>query len=88
MAEISRFNSLVDAISFRRQRDPQGQACVFLSGNGDAKTVSNEQFYHDMPIDNTGFRVALRLHGMTKLVVLCSYAKLSLHLIGKVSVKW
>jgi hypothetical protein len=30
-------------------------------------------------LDNTGFRVALRLHGMTKLLVLCSYAKLSVH---------
>jgi hypothetical protein len=28
-------------------------------------------------IDNTGFRVALRLHGMTKLLVLCIYAKVS-----------
>ena len=28
---------------------------------------------------NTGFRVALCLHGMTKLLVLCSYAKLSIH---------
>ena len=27
--------------------------------------------------ENAGFRVALRLHGMTKLLVLCSYAKLS-----------
>lgn len=48
MAEVTPFRSLVDAISFRRQCDPQGQACVFLSGDGDARAVSNEQFYHDM----------------------------------------
>ena len=30
-------------------------------------------------IDNTGFPVALRLHGMTKLLVLCGCAKVSLY---------
>jgi fatty-acyl-CoA synthase len=48
MDEIIQNRTLVDAISFRRERDPQGLAFVFLSGDGQDRAVGNDRFYNDM----------------------------------------
>lgn len=48
MIDISKFHSLIDGISYRAQKYPQGRACVFLSADVDDFTVSNETFHQDM----------------------------------------
>ncbi len=48
MNEITNYPTLVDAISSRKERDPYGLACVFLSEDGPARAVDNSRFHDDM----------------------------------------
>ncbi|MFA5322104.1 MAG: AMP-binding protein [Smithella sp.] len=48
MAENTPYRTLIDAVSFRNQSNPQGRAFVFLSEDGQAQVISNEQFYQEI----------------------------------------
>jgi|GEM_PF-483875 acyl-CoA synthetase (AMP-forming)/AMP-acid ligase II/acyl carrier protein len=48
MSEANTFRSLIDAISFRVQSDPQSRVIAFLTEDGKVHEVSNEQFYRDI----------------------------------------
>jgi fatty-acyl-CoA synthase len=56
MDEIIPYRTLADALSLRRERDPQSPAFVFLSEDGQPLTVSNGRLHDEMKAIALGLR--------------------------------